>query len=554
MIADYVPDTETVVPRRRRSALDVAEALVPDRLPPHSIEAEQGVLGCCLLDNGLVLPDALDAIHDPMTAFYDLKHVEVFRALSTLHRSGSAVDIITLQQHLKDSKLLDMVGGIAYLMSLADAVPSSANLKYYLDIVLEKALLRRVIRVASQAVADAYEMEGDPGGLLEKFDASVKALALDADRGAGIGVEYSTQALRDFVVRDDPNRLLGDRWLCKGGAIVIAGPSGIGKSTLLMGWAAHWAIGRPVYGIEPVRPLVQWVLQAENDAGDLAEMLQGVEWQLWEGDEFRRFEEESLLDANLVFKSIRTACGASFIRRLTREILTAKQRPDVIWLDPLVAFTDRDLSKQDGAAEFLRRGLGGITEATGVAWMINHHTTKTSTDPKAKTGWKLNDYQYATAGSYDVVGWARGSVVLQPVDDHTCRALFPKRGGKAGLRHPDGTPTLEVWLKHAEQGRQAWVQVDPPAIDEDEADNAPPRRKSAAEKFTTVNLTEVYAAMSPTGEPARKMARLLKQRGEKEGVYASDDRIRKTVLEVLVETGKLAYDEVAKLYTPGPNK
>lgn len=539
--------------RRRRALTDVANALVPDRLPPHSIEAEQGVLGCILLDPPNCLAQCLDQCKDGADVFYDLKHQVIYEALCAMSTKGDKIDLITLQQWLKDHKQLESVGGIAYLMSLEDAVPSEANLRYYLEIVLKKHLLRRMIRVASDTVADSYEFEGDPGALIDKFEAEVKALAKASDNGHGIGVEFSTADLRSFVVGDDPNRLLGDRWLCKGGSIVIAGPSGIGKSTLLMGWAAHWAVGRAVYGIAPVRPLVQWVLQAENDQGDLAEMLQGVEWQLWGGDDFVRITEESLLDENLTFKSIRTACGNSFLRRLTREILTAKVRPDIVWLDPLVAFTDRDLSKQEGAAEFLRRGLGGITEATGVSWMINHHTTKTSTDPRAKQGWKLNDQQYATAGSYDVVGWARGCVVLQPVDDHTCKVSFPKRGKKAGLTHPDGTPTQEVWLKHAEGGRQVWVQVEPPQVEEEPQEDRP-RRKSAAEKFIMVNLTEVYAAMDPKGEPARKMARLIKQRGEKEGVFASDDRIRKTVLDELVDTGKLSYDEETKRYSPGPNR
>src|SRR5262245_47414981 len=101
--------------RRRNDAGNI------DRLPPHSIEAEQGVLGCVLLDPTQGIPALVEKLTAGEQTFYDLRHQTVYTALVAMFESGKPVDIITLQQYLKDNGLLDEVGGISYLNSLQDA-------------------------------------------------------------------------------------------------------------------------------------------------------------------------------------------------------------------------------------------------------------------------------------------------------------------------------------------------------------------------------------------------------------------------------------------------
>ena len=84
-----------------------------DRLPPHSIESEQGVLGCALLSPASCLPQIVGKISDD--SFYDLRHQIIFSNLAAMHREGVLVDTITFQQKLKDAGLLDQIGGISYL-------------------------------------------------------------------------------------------------------------------------------------------------------------------------------------------------------------------------------------------------------------------------------------------------------------------------------------------------------------------------------------------------------------------------------------------------------
>jgi replicative DNA helicase len=119
-----------------------ANPLKVDRLPPHSIEAEQGVLGCALLSPNECMGECIEKLKAASTVFYDLRHRTVYEAMVEMYDHKEAIDLITLSQRLKDGRQLDAVGGLPYLSSLPDAVPSAANLSYYLNIVREKFILR----------------------------------------------------------------------------------------------------------------------------------------------------------------------------------------------------------------------------------------------------------------------------------------------------------------------------------------------------------------------------------------------------------------------------
>ena len=129
-----------------------------DRSPPHSIEAEQGVLGCLLLDPSEGLNICLEKLKEPRqlelpkresgqfgrlnhsgtTFFYELKHQVIFEAMLDLHEAQQGIDLITLKQYLADKRQLEAIGGVAYLSILMNSVPSAANLEYYFNIVWDK--------------------------------------------------------------------------------------------------------------------------------------------------------------------------------------------------------------------------------------------------------------------------------------------------------------------------------------------------------------------------------------------------------------------------------
>jgi replicative DNA helicase len=175
-----VPEDLAETPRRRASQV-IERGL--GRVPPHSVDAEQAVLGCILINPNESLGLCLEKLRTPQTLdtdgksrvpsdethfFYDLKHQLIFELLVEMCEAKEAVDILTLANRLRDRGQLDTIGGPAYLASLEDSVPSAANLTYYLDIVWEKYLLRKMLKVCTGMLQDAYSHEGDVEQLLDE--------------------------------------------------------------------------------------------------------------------------------------------------------------------------------------------------------------------------------------------------------------------------------------------------------------------------------------------------------------------------------------------------
>lgn len=137
------------------------------KLPPQSIESEQSVLGAIIIDN--------DAIHKVIELlrpedFYKESHQKIYQAMISLYERGEPLDLITLTDELKRVKVLDKVGGAAYLAQLAESVPTAANVLHYARIVKEKALLRQLISAATEIITDCYKEEEDIEELLDRAE------------------------------------------------------------------------------------------------------------------------------------------------------------------------------------------------------------------------------------------------------------------------------------------------------------------------------------------------------------------------------------------------
>src|ERR1043165_9445370 len=245
------PDLQRT-PLRKNTLPDVARV---DRLPPHSPEAEQGVLGCVLLSPNECLGECLEKIKSGADVFYDLRHQTIFGALAQMYDRREAIDVITLQQTLKDQQLLEEVGGIGYLSSLTDAVPSSANLSYYLEIVQEKHLLRKMIQTCTAVVGRVYDYEGDVQALVDEVERDI--LRISESR-----VQSNTSTIKELVKKaintvEDYHQRQGaltgigtgftdlDKMtsgLHGGEMIVIAARPSMGKTSIAMNIAEHAAI------------------------------------------------------------------------------------------------------------------------------------------------------------------------------------------------------------------------------------------------------------------------------------------------------------------------
>ncbi len=133
---------------------NTAKAEVVDKLPPHSIECEQGVLSC-ILQNPACLPDAIERLKSDSGIFYDLRHQLIYSELLRMLDERLSVDLITLMQRLKDGGVLEQIGGISYLNQIQDIAPSAANLGFYADTVEDEAMRRRVIASCTEIIQKA---------------------------------------------------------------------------------------------------------------------------------------------------------------------------------------------------------------------------------------------------------------------------------------------------------------------------------------------------------------------------------------------------------------
>jgi replicative DNA helicase len=182
---DQMADAEAT--RRSRRQRQSHGRSSTGRLPPHDLQMEMGVLGCALLDPNQCIGECIEKLKDDgKSAFYDLRHQTIYETLAEMFNARMPVDLITVQQNLKDRQLLEQVGGIAYLSQLQDAVPSAANLSYYLEKIREKYLLRKLIQTCSGVVGRIYDYEGDVDELVDSVEKEILGIRESVSREADL--------------------------------------------------------------------------------------------------------------------------------------------------------------------------------------------------------------------------------------------------------------------------------------------------------------------------------------------------------------------------------
>jgi replicative DNA helicase len=243
---------------KKKPAVDLSRL---DRLPPHSLEAEQGVLGCALLAPNDCIGQCVERLKSGPEVFYDLRHQTLYELLVGMYDRKDAIDLITLGQKLKDNGQLDGVGGLAYLSQLMDAVPSAANLSFYLDIVREKFVLRRILATCTEVLGRVHGHEGTVDSLLDEVERDILKISEDREE---IGNRSMKELVRSAVdmIQEYHQRKGGLTGLPTGFAdfdkmtsglqpadmVVIAARPSMGKTSLAMNIAEHVAVevGQPV--------------------------------------------------------------------------------------------------------------------------------------------------------------------------------------------------------------------------------------------------------------------------------------------------------------------
>ena len=242
--------------RRRGDRFPEGELM---RLPPHSVEAEQAVLGALLLD-----AQAWDAVADVVTSedFYRRDHQVIFAGIAGVVETRGPCDAVTVAEFLERKGQLEEAGGLAYIATLARDTPSSANVRVYADIVRERAVLRALVSAGGEIAGSALEASGRTAAeLVDEAERAVFAIAEKGARGRA-GFQSVKDVLPGTIDRLDmlhqnPGKLTGvstgftelDRMtagLQPGDLIIIAGRPSMGKTTLAINIAENAAVGKGV--------------------------------------------------------------------------------------------------------------------------------------------------------------------------------------------------------------------------------------------------------------------------------------------------------------------
>lgn len=263
------------------------------RVPPHSLEAEQSVLGALLLDNG-----AWDRVGDLLVDkdFYRYEHKLVYAAISAMVSASKPADVITVLETLQGLGKADAVGGLVYLNALAQSVPSAANVRRYAEIVRQKAVLREIIAAADETATRAFKADEDAGEVLA--DAQGRLLAISESgmraKGGPQGMDTLVVALLDRIQN------MAD----KGGQDVTGTPTGFTDLDLKVGGleAGDLVIVAARSSMGKAQPLTAKVLLADGSWKCMGELAVGDSLASTDGADSRVYAVHPQVGERPVFK------------------------------------------------------------------------------------------------------------------------------------------------------------------------------------------------------------------------------------------------------------
>lgn len=220
------------------------DAQVLGKLPPHSLEAEQSVLGAMIVDKEaidtaveIILPDD----------FYKEANKEIFETILELYNKNEPVDLITLSEEMKKRNTLDSVGGIGYLTSLSGGIATTANVEYYCKIIEEKSTLRQLIKSCDEIVSKSYENSEDVNTIIEKAEKNIFEITQGRNRDGFFPIK---DVLLESFTKIEEMSMKGDglTGLTTGFIDIDEKLSGLQKSDLVL-LAARPSMGKTALGL-----------------------------------------------------------------------------------------------------------------------------------------------------------------------------------------------------------------------------------------------------------------------------------------------------------------
>ncbi|HZG84878.1 replicative DNA helicase [Paenibacillus sp.] len=268
-----------------------------DRIPPQNLEAEQAVLGAVLLDSVAIISVMETLKPDD---FYRQAHQYIFEAMVELNGDNEPIDLITLSTRLQAKQQLAEIGGIQYLTELASAVPTAANVGYYAKLVEEKAMLRRLIRAATEIVTNGYAGAEDVGSLLSEAEMRILEIANRKSSSGFVSIKevlmevfekveslYNTRGTTTGIPSGFPDLDRMTSGFQRSDLIIVAARPSVGKTAFALNVAQNVAVRAKetvaIFSLEmSAAQLVQRIICAEAnvDAGRIRTgNLEGDDWE-----------------------------------------------------------------------------------------------------------------------------------------------------------------------------------------------------------------------------------------------------------------------------------
>lgn len=248
--------------------------LLIDRMPPHDRDAEQAVLGSCLM-----APEAFEEARAILQVgdFFDEQHRSIFDAMAFVHARGLPPDFTTILSRLKEAGQFDEIGGLAYLDELVSVVPTFVHVGHYAGLVKLAALRRDVISWSGQLAAGAYSPDMHPAAVLDmasrRLQEFQRAVAKPEPRGAPASWADMEGALGPVVFD-------WQGWLPRGMLVFLASPSGLGKSGCALRITSCYLRGDPWPDGTPYDGPLGAVLWCEAEAAQAINRGRAAEWDL----------------------------------------------------------------------------------------------------------------------------------------------------------------------------------------------------------------------------------------------------------------------------------
>jgi hypothetical protein len=479
---------------------------ITGRTLPHSLEAEEQLLSCCLLDGSDTIARCQEA-HLSAAAFFNPQNRAIYEWAINAHTKGMPVDLQIMAEDLRATGRLEAVGGINHLVKVSSLIGTTAQASYFIERVKDTHTQRELIKLATGAIEGAYGCNGNITELLAETQTRINQLGHSGPNGAGHGVTEFTVPLKG-----DPSILLGDRYLNRGDGGVIVSTSGMGKSSMSIQAATCWALGRDFFGIKPNGKLKSLIVQSEDSDGDIGEVIASIRHAMK-----LTADEHQAVGGNVIIHTERVARGAVFMAVLRR--LISKHKPDLVWVNPLQAFMDGDVTQGKDLSAFLRAGLNQLNEPPTFGYIIVHHTTKPATG-KERADRLWHEVMYDMAGGAEIINWARFIISLRAAaNEGEFNLHLAKRGRRAGVVkmveqgagfYPE--PVTKIALRHSQDRITLPGHADSiPVVfwegrDADVEEEKPEKKKGGPpEKYPFSALKSVFPLRS---EPGKKLAEL----------------------------------------------